>query len=288
MPSLPFTSSQWEEALLLLDAMPDEALSPPDHVSYHTAIAACRRAVSIGVAASRKSRRAAARAQAFQSGQDPEWKLKESTWGEQEFAARKLGGEEIPEANRKGTRGKSTIPAEHGGAEGFAPGSDADRSWRQTRRAARAAVGLLRRMRASRLRPSLIGYTTAMNALSAAGYVRAALCVYRGMAAELAPDAKCVETALGACERGGRWGEGLRLIKELRGRGPAGAALATEFAEWAGKAERMLLRNGPVRPSQAPRAAGRQQRGRGGSGDGRVRSRQQHIEREKAVRASKA
>lgn len=249
----PLYPPQWEEALLLLDAMPEEALSPPDQVSYHTAIAACRRAVSIGAAAQRKGGRPAATAQT--PGSDP-------------------------------APGGGLDPASKAGAaKGSARGSDAERGWWGARRAARAAIGLLRRMHASRLRTSLIGYTTAMNALSAAGYVRAALCVYRGMAAEQSPDAKCVDTALGACERGSRWREGLELLKELRLRGPAGAALAAEFDEWAGKAERVLMREGQVRPGQTPPAEGRQQRGRGGGRGGRGRLRRQQHEREKPVRA---
>jgi hypothetical protein len=140
-------------------------------------------------------------------------------------------------------------------------------------------------MRASRVRTSLIGYTTAINALSGASYVRAALCVYKAMAAEQAPDAKCVDTVLGACERGGRWRDGLGLLKELRERGPEGAALAAEFNEWAGKAEGMLLREGRVRTVEKPGAQVREPRGRGGGRGGRGRSRQPPHEREKTVRA---
>ena len=75
-----------------------------------------------------------------------------------------------------------------------------------------------------------------MNALSSAGYVRAALCVYQRAVAQHPPDARCVQTALSACERAGRWDEGLALLDELAARGASGAALAAELGPWADKA----------------------------------------------------
>jgi len=171
--------AQWEEALLLVEGVQAETGSRPDEISFHTAIAACRRAVVAAAAATR--------------------------------------------------RGKDT------GRE-----ADVKRARREGRRAARAALGLLVRMRASRVRTSLIGYTTAMSALSTAGYVRGALCVYGLLAAAYPPDVKSVGTALAACEKAARWAQGLRLLEGLRGSGAAGAAVAAEHAEWADRAKRRL------------------------------------------------
>lgn len=75
-----------------------------------------------------------------------------------------------------------------------------------SRAAARAAMRLLQRMRRERLPTSLIGFTTAMNALSQAGYQLGALAVMQRMRATgLRPDDTAIHTALTACAAAGQY-----------------------------------------------------------------------------------
>mmetsp|Transcript_10213 Transcript_10213/g.30468 ORF Transcript_10213/g.30468 Transcript_10213/m.30468 type:complete len:336 (+) Transcript_10213:46-1053(+) len=136
------------------------------------------------------------------------------------------------------------------------------------RPAARAALRLLRRMRAAHVRPSLIGYTTVMNALSAAGYVRPALLVFRALCADHDPDERAVHTALRACDGAGRRADGLALLAELAESGAAGEKLARRFRPlWDAKAA--AAHKAPAAAAAVAGGSGRGRgRTRGGSGRG--------------------
>ena len=85
-----------------------------------------------------------------------------------------------------------------------------------TRAAARAAVKLLQRMRRRRLPTSLIGFTTAMNALGQAGYQLGALAVMQRIhGAGLRPDDTATHSALIACAATGRFKQASTLIEQL-------------------------------------------------------------------------
>jgi len=120
----------------------------------------------------------------------------------------------------------------------------------------------------SQVRPSLIGYTTVMNALSAAGYVRPALLVFRALCADHDPDERAVHTALRACDGAGRRADGLALLAELAESGAAGEKLARRFRPlWDAKAA--AAHKAPAAAAAVAGGSGRGRgRTRGGSGRG--------------------